>query len=608
MIEVKNEEPDILIGSNVISILNLKVIKHLPNGFAIYDSRLGPMIGGSGYVEPQFVQNLERQSHSVLVGTVQLKAENLWDLDRIGTDIQNESVEDVEKAMMLVERSITRLKDGRYSVGWPWRTEQPNLTNNFGLCVGRLQSVLRRLRMHSEHMAQYNAIIQQQLQEGSIELAPIEPTGPFVNSVSSPFLLASVIRHHLSQCSSRWSSKIASNIYVDNVLLLLETEEEALEAYQESKQIFLSAKMNLRDYISNSIFVSEKIRPEDRYPKQKVKCRSEELEWHIFTDASSRAYCAAVYARSKTDNASPSSLIISKYRISPIQGFTIPRLELLGVLIGCDSKCVLPCIEAEIDDRLPRFVKNRLKEIKKVANITYRYITTAENPAVLATRGLSPSMLSASVRWWNGPDWLSKTRSNWPCFEASKTDPIQSEQFISAAVSNPTQISRSVNPAEHFSSWNTLIDTTAYALRFLRKIARAPATWLAPISKCGALQVKDRKIAQNCLFRQAQRHIREKKVIKWVLFLDEDKFWRCGGRLTTTRLPQQEKHPIFLPRQSRITQLLLLHVHQSLLHSGVPTTLAQFCKLCWTPPRAPYNKTSNTEDVYVLSSVDRKTF
>ncbi|VDK38166.1 unnamed protein product [Gongylonema pulchrum] len=170
--------------------------------------------------------------------------------------------------------------------------------------------------------------------------------------------------------------------------------------------------------------------------------------------------------------------------------------------------------------------------------------------------------------------------------------------FNQSTVSDPTQISCSVNPAgantfstfylideERFSSWNTLIDITAYALRFLRKIARAPATWFAPISKSGALQVKDRKITQNCLFRQAQRHISKKGVIKRDLFLDEDKLWRCGGRLTTTRLPQQEKHPIFLPRQSRITQLLLLHAHQSLLHSGVPTTLAQFCKLYWTPHR-----------------------
>ncbi|VDK38165.1 unnamed protein product [Gongylonema pulchrum] len=192
--------------------------------------------------------------------------------------------------------------------------------------------------MHPEHMTQYNAIIQQQLQEEIIELVPLEPTGPyrfcriFFGAVSSPFLLASVIRHHLSQCSSRWSSKIAANIYVDNALLLLETEEEALKAYQESKQIFLSARVNLRDYISNSIFVNEKIKHEGRYPKQNVKVLgllwdsfsvprracTEELEWHIFT-ASSRAYCVAVYARSRTDNASPSSLIISKCCISPIQ-------------------------------------------------------------------------------------------------------------------------------------------------------------------------------------------------------------------------------------------------------------------------------------------------
>ncbi|VDN25075.1 unnamed protein product, partial [Gongylonema pulchrum] len=39
------------------------------------------------------------------------KVENLWDLDRTEIDVQDESVEDTEKAMVLVEQSIKRLKD-----------------------------------------------------------------------------------------------------------------------------------------------------------------------------------------------------------------------------------------------------------------------------------------------------------------------------------------------------------------------------------------------------------------------------------------------------------------------------------------------------------------
>ena len=60
------------------------------------------------------------------------------------------------------------------------------------------------------------------------------------------------------------------------------------------------------------------------------------------------------------------------------------------------------------------FVTNRLKEIKSLEGTVFRYISTQENPADLATRGKAPSELNSSI-WWNGPPWLSKPESLcWP--------------------------------------------------------------------------------------------------------------------------------------------------------------------------------------------------
>ncbi|KAK6112116.1 Pao retrotransposon peptidase family protein [Brugia pahangi] len=55
---------------------------------------------------------------------------------------------------------------------------------------------------------------------------------------------------------------------------------------------------------------------------------------HVFTDASSVAYSAAVYLVSQDMQETKSSLIFAKSRIAPIKGMTIPRLELMAILIG----------------------------------------------------------------------------------------------------------------------------------------------------------------------------------------------------------------------------------------------------------------------------------
>ena len=105
-----------------------------------------------------------------------------------------------------------------------------------------------------------------------------------------------------------------------------------------------------------------------------------------FTDASKKAYAAATYLKISAGSRIETNLVISKVRLAPIKEISIPRLELLGVLIGCrlskfvaeelgmpevkrkiftDSKCVLEWYKSEKD--LKRFVNDKIKEIKSHA-------------------------------------------------------------------------------------------------------------------------------------------------------------------------------------------------------------------------------------------------
>ena len=56
---------------------------------------------------------------------------------------------------------------------------------------------------------------------------------------------------------------------------------------------------------------------------------------HTFTDASEKAYAAAVYARYEFEDGSIGTrLITAKTRLAPLKALSIPRLELMGAVIG----------------------------------------------------------------------------------------------------------------------------------------------------------------------------------------------------------------------------------------------------------------------------------
>ena len=89
--------------------------------------------------------------------------------------------------------------------------------------------------------------------------------------ISSPFLLAATIRHHLESCHGPVARELERNTYVDNILFCCSTPEEALNKYREGKKIFSRAKMNLREFISNSDQVNRAIPNEDKLDTDRPK-------------------------------------------------------------------------------------------------------------------------------------------------------------------------------------------------------------------------------------------------------------------------------------------------------------------------------------------------
>uniref|UniRef100_A0A914X9D3 Peptidase aspartic putative domain-containing protein n=1 Tax=Plectus sambesii TaxID=2011161 RepID=A0A914X9D3_9BILA len=391
----KNEviEPDILIGSDYFwEFMNTKETPTCcPSGLYLIPSTVGWLIGGkqegeesaeygSYPIVTSFEEN-EQEENQQKSATSTLKIEDYWNLESISIkDLIDTKDDDVAYQQF---KDNIKFERGRFHVKWPWKTETPELPDNYWLSYNRLKSLTKRLQEDQDLLIKYDEIIQDQLRKeivekvgedtkvGSIQhylphhpaITPLKtttklrivydasaksrknfnslneclyrgpvllpdlagilmrfrkspialttdiekaflqvglqeedrdvtrflwlknPKKPFSQEniqvyrfcrvtfgvISSPFLLSATLQHLLSQSGSSNASQLAENMYVDNILVGAESIEEAKAIYEETKQLFAQASMNVREWTSNAKEVRDYIQEEDQLKDTKTK-------------------------------------------------------------------------------------------------------------------------------------------------------------------------------------------------------------------------------------------------------------------------------------------------------------------------------------------------
>ena len=317
---------------------------------------------------------------------------------------------------------------------------------------------------------------------------------------------------------------------------------------------------------------------------------------HVFSDASTKSYSCCAYM--VTSNGS--RLITSKARLCPIKiKLTIPRAELLGVLLGTriavrlieelpqpqecyiwsDATTVLHwlakgVLKAEI------FIKNRVKEILQHAekyNLKFRYVTTHQNVADLATKGTKLNELEKSF-WQHGPLYLQQDKEFWP------NNPIHIPSHVFSQVTEEKEI-KSVVPFDikRFSTLDSLLKSTAWLWRYMN-ILRKRKTW--------------QKQVPSAEMDKALKFWLEKE--QKIFYPQEIDILSKGGKLNSsshlfklrpiydekrnlivipTRLGGQSL--VLLPPKSYLSRLIVTNFHEKELHIGPHATLSEVRNSYW---------------------------
>ncbi|XP_067041082.1 uncharacterized protein [Acropora muricata] len=185
-------------------------------------------------------------------------------------------------------------------------------------------------------------------------------------------------------------------------------------------------------------------------------------------------------------------------------------------------------------------------------------------------------------RWMNGPKFLKLPEEEWP---VQTTTPYREEDMERRQVNAVSSVLYAdvgkVIDVQNFSRWRRLIRVTAWIKRLAEKI-RLRRNALS--GREGPLMPEELKNAEMSWIRSAQEDLKSRmkngefKTLS--PFVDDKGIIRVGGRIDKAIMSYEEKHPVLLPSEHRISLLITSHIHNQ-GHPGIATTTAKTRRNYW---------------------------
>lgn len=218
--------------------------------------------------------------------------------------------------------------------------------------------------------------------------------------------------------------------------------------------------------------------------------------------------------------------------------------------------------------------------------MTWHHVPTACNPSDILSRGCTPKELMNDQLWQHGSQFLSEPKSKWPTNVLPDVDLPERRRKVLITTTKYDITSF----CKYQNSFTSLQRIFAYVRKF----------WLTLSKKCTPttlnLTVEDLRMGTYLFVKNIQEvaiaidyaMLSSKKslpvksnLLSLNPFIDGNRLIRVGGRLHNLQQDYDARHPILLPKGHPVTNAIIVHYHQKLLHAGPRSLLATIRQAYW---------------------------
>ena len=516
-------EVDVLIGSDYYWELSTGEVKRGATGPVAMGTRLGWVLSGPGpSIHTEIPIMSLTTTHTLTIGAgissnsdLDNRLRSFWELESLGITRVDKSIHDTFKENV-------SFKNGKYEVSLPWKEFHDPLPDNYILSLRRLEGLTKRLRQTPEILREYNAIIQDQINRGVVEVV--------LDSEVAQEGRVHYLPHHAVIRNDKMTTKLRV-VYNASARSVGPSLNDCLYTGPKFNQKIFDILIRFRSYrvaLTADIekaFLMISVRPSDR----------DVLRFLWYDDVQS---------------GEPKIIV----------------LRFTRVVFGVSSSPFL--LNATVQHHLEKFSSVYPDLVSRILRSLYvdDLVCGASNED-----GAHELFETAKGMLKSGSFNLRKFMTNSPQLQEviDKVEGTQQcddlEETYTKSTVGPQGAPQSGEQKILGVRWDVKSD--CFTINFDEMASLASKTerlW----------------IIQSQLQLASDGHFDEWRK-QFDLFRDERGILRCGGRLTNSDLQYSTKHPIFLSKQTHLAMLIARKAHEKVLHNGVKDILTEIRTKYW---------------------------